>query len=199
MIIIQSVRLNANWQKMKKNLDLLGYDCLRAHDISDVYGVRTSTVQVFVPYLNTYCNRYEINTPIRIAAFLAQIGHESGRFAYLEEVASGRAYEGRKDLGNTQPGDGVRYKGRGLIQLTGKSNYMQLSKDVGIDFVAQPELLSLPEFAVMSACWYWNKHKLNSLADKGLFRDITKKINGGYNGLEDREKLYVKCKEMMHV
>ncbi|MBR6540825.1 MAG: hypothetical protein IKT74_04780, partial [Bacteroidales bacterium] len=88
---------------MKKNLDLLGYDCLRAHDISDVYGVRTSTVQVFVPYLNTYCNRYEINTPIRIAAFLAQIGHESGRFAYLEEVASGRAYEGRKDLGNTQP------------------------------------------------------------------------------------------------
>ena len=95
--------------------------------------------------------------------FIAQIGHESGQLKYSEEIASGKAYEGRKDLGNTQQGDGVKFKGRGLIQITGRFNYIQLSKDLGEDFIKNPELLSTPKYAVQSACWFWNKNKLNDL------------------------------------
>ena len=184
---------------MERILNLKGYDELHAHSISDAYGVRTSAVQVFVSYLNDYCDKYAINTPLRLAAFLAQIGHESGRFAYVEEIASGAAYEGRKDLGNVQPGDGKRYKGRGLIQITGRNNYVQLSKGVKLPFVEHPEWLCLPEYAVMSACWFWHNRGLNELADAGRFRDITRIINGGYNGLEDREKLYEKCKRIFNI
>ncbi|MBO5387618.1 MAG: hypothetical protein J6A59_05690 [Lachnospiraceae bacterium] len=118
---------------------------------------------------------------------------------YVEEIASGKKYEGRKDLGNTQKGDGMRFKGRGLIQITGRANYTELSNDVGINFVSQPLLLSLPEYAVMSACWFWDKRKLNKYADAGEFKEITRRINGGYNGLEDREKLYHNCKRMLNI
>lgn len=176
-----------------------GIDLLNSHVVSDAMGVPSSVVQPFIPWLNEYCKKYMINTPLRLAAFLAQIGHESGRFRYTEELATGRAYEGRKDLGNVNKGDGARYKGRGLIQLTGRSNYSDFSKDTGIDFVSVPSLLSLPEYAVMSACWFWEKRNLNLLADEGKFRDITKAINGGYNGLEDREKLYAKCKKIFFI
>lgn len=184
---------------MGRMLDFVGIDRLTMHKLSDVYGVPYTTVEPYVGFLNKYCSRYEIDTPIRLAAFLAQIGHESGRFCYTEEIASGAAYEGRKDLGNVCAGDGVRYKGRGLIQLTGRSNYAALSKDLGVDFVGNPALLAEPEYAVWSACWFWHKRKLNDLADNGFFRDITKRINGGYRGLEDREKLYEKCKRMLNV
>lgn len=119
----------------------------------------------YLPYINKYADIYNVNTPDRMAAFLAQVGHESGQLKYAEEIASGAAYEGRKDLGNIQKGDGVRYKGRGLIQITGRANYTALSKDLGIDFVSNPKLLQDPEYAVLSAFWYWNKHKLNDLAD----------------------------------
>ena len=119
----------------------------------------------YLPFLNKYFKKYEVNTPDRVAAFLAQIGHESAELRYVEEIATGKAYEGRKDLGNTQPGDGVKYKGRGLIQITGRSNYTAISKDLGVDFVSNPKLLQEPEYAVLCAFWYWNKHKLNNLAD----------------------------------
>lgn len=117
----------------------------------------------YIEWLNYFMPKYDIDTDKEIAAFIAQIGHESGQLRYVEEIASGAAYEGRKDLGNTQKGDGKRYKGRGLIQITGRYNYTQLSKDLGEDFVKNPELLSTPKYAVQSACWFWNKNKLNDL------------------------------------
>jgi len=184
---------------MSRLLDFNGIDKLTVHKLSDTYGVGYMQVKPYVEWLNQYCPIYGIDTPLRVSAFLAQIGHESGRMRYVEEIASGKKYEGRKDLGNTQKGDGMRFKGRGLIQITGRANYTELSNDVGVDFVSQPMLLSMPEYAVMSACWFWKKRGLNRLADKGEFREITRRINGGYNGLEDREKLYVNCKRMLNV
>lgn len=130
--------------------------------------------------------RYEINTPMRQACFLAQIAHESGGFKYTKELASGEAYEYRKDLGNDKPGDGPKYKGRGLIQITGKFNYQALGQDLGVAFVAYPELLEQPGYAALSAGWFWNKRQLNELADTDDMERITKRINGGFNGLEDR-------------
>lgn len=186
-------------ESRNRKLDLMGYDKLNEHKIGDAIGITDWVVKPYAHWLNVYCTKYEIDTPLRLAAFLAQISHESGRFVYVEEIASGRFYEDRKDLGNTQKGDGVRYKGKGLIQITGRANYTELAKDTDVDFVSYPELLKEPEFAVMSACWFWDKRKLNALADEERFRDITRKINGGYHGLEDREKLYTKCKRLFNI
>ena len=149
----------------------------------------------YVNYLDIYMEEYQINSSIRRQMFLAQIGHESGQLRYSEEIASGKAYEGRKDLGNINPGDGVKYKGRGLIQITGKNNYLKMSKVLSNDFTLYPEKLSEPIWAVISACCWWKEHKLNEIADTGDFKRITKKINGGYNGLADRLKLYELCKK----
>ncbi|NDW10689.1 glycoside hydrolase family 19 protein [Dysgonomonas sp. 520] len=153
----------------------------------------------YIEYLNQYMQEFEINTPNRICMFLAQIGHESGQLKYNEELASGAAYEGRKDLGNTEKGDGRKYKGRGLIQITGRANYTQLSMAWGVPFVNQPELLATPEFAVKSACWWWNNRKLNNIVDNGdetAFKRVTKIINGGYNGLTDRLNIWNRCKKI---
>ena len=119
--------------------------------------------QKYLPFLNKYMGEYGIDTPHRQAQFLAQIGHESVQLRYSREIASGAAYEGRKDLGNTELGDGVRFKGRGLIQITGRSNYKQISDEWGIDFISNPELLEQPEYAVKSACWWYKKNVLNKL------------------------------------
>lgn len=167
--------------------------------LAEIFAVKEDIIAPFVPFLKKYCREYRINTPQRISAFLAQTAHESGCFRYTEEIASGAAYEGRLDLGNIEKGDGCRYKGRGLIQLTGRYNYSCLAEDTGIDFLHKPELLSEPEYAVMSACWYWSSKGLNGLADTGDFHLITKKINGGYNGLADREYYYRKCKEAFYL
>lgn len=132
-----------------------------------------------------------INTPQRQAAFLAQVGHESGNFRYMEELASGSAYEGRRDLGNTQAGDGVRFKGRGPIQVTGRANYAAMSKALGHDFVANPQDAAKPEWGFKIAAWYWNTRNLNTLADQNnqqAFDQITRRINGGYNGKSDRDQ-----------
>ena len=145
---------------------------------------------VFISPLNLAMDEFEITTPLRQAAFLAQIAHESGSLRYVREIASGSAYEGRKDLGNTQPGDGVKFKGRGLIQITGRSNYAAVSKSLGIDFIAHPELLETTDNATRSAAWWWKAHKLNELADQQLFDKITRVINGGTNGQDERRALY---------
>lgn len=184
---------------MTRILDYRGVDRLSEHSVSDMLATTYMAAKPYVNWLNEYCPQFGINTPLRLAAFLAQIGHESGRLRYSEEIAKGDAYEGRKDLGNTQKGDGKKYKGRGLIQITGRYNYAQVSNELGIDFVTNPTMLAQPEYAVMSACWYWQSRGLNELADEGRFRDITRKINGGYNGLEDREKLYERAKRMLNV
>lgn len=151
----------------------------------------------FIEPLNAAMDEFEINTPERQAAFIAQVGHESGQFRYVKEIASGVAYEMRTDLGNTEPGDGVKYKGRGLIQLTGKANYIALMLALDIDCVDHPELVELPENACRSAAWWWKQHGLNELADAGDFERITRRINGGTNGEADRLALYEKAQEIL--
>lgn len=144
---------------------------------------------VFVLALNFAMEKFEIDTPKRVAAFLAQIAHESGELRYMEEIASGAAYEGRKDLGNIHPGDGVKFKGRGPIQITGRANYLMCSRDLYGDerLLESPEYLSMPLDGCMSAAWFWGRKNLNDLADAGDFIRITKLINGGLNGLEQRQ------------
>jgi putative chitinase len=144
----------------------------------------------FLEPLNRAMAEFGIDTPARQAAFLAQVGHESGQLRYVRELASGQAYEGRRDLGNVQPGDGVRYKGRGLIQITGRTNYAACGKALGLDLIAHPELLEEPVNACRSAGWFWSTHQLNALADAGDQEKICRRINGGTNGLADRLALY---------
>ncbi|HEY6252110.1 MAG TPA: glycoside hydrolase family 19 protein [Candidatus Angelobacter sp.] len=132
----------------------------------------------------------QINTPLRQAHFLAQLGHESGSLIYSEEIASGQAYEGRADLGNTQPGDGPRFKGRGLIQITGRTNYTAYGTARNRDFITgdNPKLLATdPNLAADCSGWFWATRNLNPLADKDDVLSITKRINGGINGLDDRK------------
>lgn len=155
----------------------------------------------FIGPLVEAMNRFGINTPARAAAFLAQIMHESGRLRYTRELASGEAYEGRRDLGNLHKGDGRRFRGRGLIQITGRANYRDCSMALYGDerLLITPELLEHPEGAAMSAAWYWSSRNLNALADAGQFGLITRRINGGMNGLADRLAHYDKARELLEV
>ncbi len=152
----------------------------------------------YLPYFNQYLKQYDITTKQRLCCYLAQVGHESGQLNYSEEIASGKAYEGRKDLGNIEIGDGERFKGRGLIQITGRSNYQQLSNAFGIDFIQEPELLSSPEYAVLSSLWFWKIKNLNQISDSGNFELLTKKINGGLNGLKDRLEIFERCQKYIN-
>ncbi len=139
---------------------------------------------------------------MRVAHFMAQLHHESGGFNYLKELGNNayfKKYEGRKDLGNIFAGDGLKYKGRGFIQITGRANYTELSKDLKIDFVNNPELLEQEANAIISALWFWNKKKLNTFADEDNLSTITKRINGGFNGIEDRKKLLANYKSLLLV
>jgi len=151
----------------------------------------------FLPFLNATMKEFGIDSKARRAAFLAQVGHESGQLLYVRELASGEAYEGRKDLGNVVEGDGVRFKGRGLIQITGRTNYVAVGMALDIDCIITPALLEYPENATRSAGWFWNEHKLNSYADSGDFVGLTKKINGGTNGLADRQALWERAKSIL--
>ena len=156
---------------------------------------------VFVPVLNTAMNRYQIVGSKRVAAFIAQIGHESGQLKYVKEIwgptAAQTRYEGRADLGNTQPGDGSKYRGRGLIQITGRANYKTCGEAMGLDLINQPELLEKPQHACMSAAWFWATKGLSTLADEGKFETITRRINGGLNGLADRQMLYARALKVL--
>lgn len=147
---------------------------------------RTSDREKFWPFVNGNLIKYEINNARRVAAFLAQIAHESGSLHYSQEIASGEAYEGRKDLGNISPNDGKRYKGRGLIQVTGRVNYQEMGEIMKLDLISNPELLEQAQYAFQSACIFWNSRGLNRIADIDGFERITKKINGGLNGYADR-------------
>ena len=201
---------------------------------------------VFVPVLNTAMVRYQIVGAKRMAAFIAQVGHESGYLARLVEnlnysadglaktwpsrygepdgkggfvkvqvagkvrnkpntlalIAARKpeqianiAYGNR--MGNTAPGDGWKYRGRGLIQITGKNNYRACGEVLGLDLIAQPELLEKPQHACMSAAWFWATNGLNTLADAGKFDAITQRINGGQNGATDRQALYAKALKVL--
>ncbi|SON56275.1 Zinc D-Ala-D-Ala carboxypeptidase precursor [Hartmannibacter diazotrophicus] len=137
---------------------------------------------------------YGIATRLRVAHFLAQIAHESDGFCTTEEYASGRAYEGRKDLGNTEPGDGVRFKGRGLLQLTGRANYIAMSDTLGLDLVSNPALAADPAISLRIACEYWYSRQISRDADRDDIIAVTRKVNGGLNGLADRRVYLGKAK-----
>lgn len=148
-------------------------------------------------HLDEQLAKYGIDSYLRVCHFLAQAAHESASFRTLEEYASGAAYEGRKDLGNVQPGDGKRYKGRGIFQLTGRANYRVMGQKLGVDLEGKPELASDPMISIKTACEYWNSRKLSTYADLDDVRTITKKINGGYNGFEDRKQYLQKVKTII--
>lgn len=145
-------------------------------------------VREFVKSFNDWSGEFGINTPLRAAHYIAQVAHETGQLKWLEELASGKAYEGRRDLGNTQPGDGVRFKGRGLLQTTGRANYQAYanSQYCNGDLMAHPEWLAKFPGAQKSSMFFWLKKGLSALADKDNCRAVTQRINGGYNGYAQR-------------
>lgn len=154
-----------------------------------------------LPFIAPAMQRGRIDTPVRIAAFVAQLAHESGDYRWMEELADGRAYEGRTDLGNVLPGDGPRFKGHGPIQITGRFNHRDCGRALGIDAEADPLLLTQPRYGTAAAAWFWavgnGKIDLNLLADRGWFTAITRVINGGTNGLEDRLVRWKRCREVL--
>jgi predicted chitinase len=161
-----------------------------------------ANIEEFVDSINACMNHYEINTPLLQAHFLAQIGHESGELRFRKEIASGRAYEGRRDLGNTEPGDGPLFKGRGLIQLTGRANYTEYQRlnRFGSQVVGDPGMVAAdPKLCVDVAGWFWDTRKLNLLAARDDLEQVTRRINGGLNGLEHRRKLMLRAKTMFGI
>lgn len=163
------------------------------------------TAGVFVPVLNTAMVRFQIIGTKRVAAFIAQIGHESGQFRYVRELGNDQ-YLSKYDtgslakrLGNTPEadGDGQKYRGRGLIQITGRANYMMCGEALALDLINQPDLLEKPQYACMSAAWFWASRGLNTLADAGQFDTITRRINGGQNGAADRQALYARALKVL--
>lgn len=158
----------------------------------------------WLPCLTAAAARFEINTPTRLAAFLAQTAHESMRFRHTSEIwapaqcAWQRSYEGRAALGNTQPGDGQRFLGRGLIQLTGRYWYTECSKATGIPCVVSPALLAAKPGAAVSAAWYWSRNQCNALADAGNFDAITRKINPAGLGADQRRALWEIAKKCLN-
>jgi putative chitinase len=190
---------------------------------------RADIVDAIIDSLSLLEQKYKLNTPLRLAHFLAQTAHESGGFRLIEEnlnysaeglnkifpkyfIKAGRdatqysrqpekianvVYASRMGNGDTNSGDGYKFRGRGLIQLTGRSNYTALSTDLGINLEEAVKYLTTAEGAVESAAWFWNKNGLNSLADKDDVSSVTKKINGGTIGLEDRKKHTKEFKEIL--
>ena len=187
-------------------------------------GATRENAEKFLPFIQGACKAYDITTPLRVAGFLSQIGHESGGLAMLEENLNYKAetlmrvwpkrfptlefaqqyarnpqkiansvYANRMGNGDEASGEGWKYRGRGLKQLTGKDNYTAFSKAIGTDFVANPDLLLEPVNAALSAGWFWSANGLNALADKGDVPGMTKRINGGTIGLEQRQALYNKA------
>jgi putative chitinase len=154
-------------------------------------------IEAVGPVLRAILAEYAIDTDIRAAHFLAQICHESAGFRATEEFASGSAYEGRKDLGNTKPGDGSRYKGRGLIQLTGRANYAEYGEALGLDLLSNPGIARGPVTSLRIACEFWKRRGLNKFADQDDIETITRRINGGLNGLADRKAYLTKAKAVL--
>lgn len=178
---------------------------ITAEQLASIYAIKADVASKWVKPLNDAMNKFAINTPARQAAFLAQVGHESGRLKYVKEIWNPKQcpwqarYEGRQDLGNVVAEDGERFRGHGLIQITGRANHAQVAQALSIDCVNHPELLEQPEYAALSAAWFWDNRHLNFYADKQDILTITKKINGGTNGLDDRKALYDKARKVLNV
>lgn len=161
-------------------------------------GCTADLADIYADHLTAACEMYDIFGPVRLAAFLAQIGHESRSFKFTSEVwgptEDQKRYEGSKRLGNTQIGDGYFFRGRGLIQVTGRDNMAKMAETLGLPLLQSPELLEQPRWAALSAAAWWHSHGCNQLADKGDFELLTRRINGGVNGLDDRLKRWEKAK-----
>lgn len=184
--------------------------------LETIAGQKTKLISILPEWINKICPEFEIDTPREYAHFLAQACHETDHFRTLEEYASGKEYEGRKDLGNVIIGDGVRFKGRGIFQTTGRANYKQLGTKKGNPdlFLKNPELLEQPEYAVWSACVFWKSRNLIDASNnddsvllskkyKGQIIKVTPveyisiTINGGRNGIEERKKFYERAKKVL--
>ena len=208
-------------------------------------GCTEKVAEVWLPYFNSILPNFSIDTPLRVAAFLSQVGHESGGLALLEEnlnysaealanvwpkryaktlqngvyaknpvgrylpsnlalqiarkpvLIASNTYANRMGNGSVESQEGWKYRGMGLLQLTGKSNYAELTLNTGIDFVSNPDLLKEPAYALISACFFWKNNNLNRFADKKDIVSLSKAINGGIIGLEHRKALYAKaCKTL---
>jgi putative chitinase len=159
-------------------------------------GLPSDKAQRCLAPMEAAMHEFGITTELRARMWLAQVGHESGSLRYFEEIASGAAYEGRRDLGNTRPGDGVRYKGRGPIQLTGRANYVEAGKALNLPLVSSPEKAADPQYAFRISAWWWKTHGLNEIADVADVVRATKRINGGTNGLSDRQQRYALAREL---
>jgi predicted chitinase len=174
-------------------------------------------ISIYISPLNLALEEFSINTPLRLSAFLAQIAHESGELRYFEEFASGKEYDGRKDLGNINSGDGPLFKGRAPLQITGRTNYELVGKALGIDLIKEPILLTSPTYGFRASAYFWKvlacqrlskaaknygvpiNGDLNDLADKKDFIGITFAINGGQNGIEERQRYYNNAKKILNV
>jgi putative chitinase len=189
---------------------------IKPEHLAAIAGSVTPLMGALADTMNQTCPTYEIDTSQEYCHFLAQACHETDHFRTLREYASGRAYEGRTDLGNTQPGDGVKFKGRGIFQTTGRANYLQLGiKQSRRDmFINAPNLLEQPQYAVWSACEYWKTRGLNDAANHADSDRLKKKyrgniievspvefisitVNGGYNGMDERKKYYAIARNVL--
>lgn len=191
------------WQKSSKDngrssvsapesIQHQGVNLVTRQQAESVYGRKMSDQQF--NDLNSCLQRFEINTVPRIRHFLSQTAHESGGLQWMEEIASGSAYEGRRDLGNVSPGDGRKYKGAGVIQLTGRHNYQKFADFIRDQKVMQGHSYVAQVYPFTSAGFWWKNNNMNALCDRGgTVREVTKKVNGGYNGLSDRQRYYDKA------
>ena len=168
-------------------------------------GVPAARAREWAEPLANAMAKADINTPLRVGHFLAQLYHESVLLKYRQEIwgptPAQRRYEGRRDLGNTQKGDGYLFRGRGPIQLTGRANYTAFNvwlkaKGYNADVVRNPNLVAMLDYGTLAATWFWERNKLNRYADGGDdvrdVRAVTRVINGGYNGIADRINYFVK-------
>lgn len=175
--------------QLRSIIEQVRYDDSKMQDITDA--------------LNDTFARYSINTNIRMCHFLAQVLHESSAFCYSVEIwgntPAQQAYDTRIDLGNTTEldGDGFKYRGRGWIQLTGKTNYRLLGEEFDEDFISNPDLVAKEPYDSLAAGWFWNRRRLNTYSDLDDIITITKRINGGYNGLNDRMMWLAKAKAIL--
>lgn len=190
IIDVDGRTISALTATLTKSFDPLSFAAIMAYASKD-------KLLTYFPLLATKLPHYQVSTPLRMAHFMAQVGHESLSLTYTEELASGDTYEGRVDLGNTQKGDGRRFKGRGLIHLTGRYNYQAYSDYAGINLMQSGNetlIAQIPAYALDVSLWFWEKHDLNSLADKDDILEITRRVNGGYAGLEDRKQYLGRAK-----
>ena len=173
--------------------DVIKADLLSANQLFAIApNCSADRLTALLPYLNEVMHKFDITSKARKAHFLAQTAHESDGYNTNEEYADGSDYEGRGDLGNVEAGDGIKFKGRGLIEVTGRANYAECGQSLSVDFIANPEKLATNEYAALSAGWFWNKNNLNKIADdmslssEETCTQITRIVNGGYNGLDQR-------------